>query len=109
VTTGWDPRPFLLNPVPWYPGASETNWVGPASPAQIAEQLRHALRFVRDNPHATLANTALIYAWNENAEGGWIVPTLFELRDEGYPLRLDAVRSVLRPEVPRGEGWGPVR
>jgi hypothetical protein len=109
VTTGWDPRPFLLNPVPWYPGASETNWVGPASPAQIAEQLRHALRFVRDNPHATLANTALIYAWNENAEGGWIVPTLFELRDEGYPVRLDAVRSVLRPEVPRGEGWGPVR
>ncbi len=109
VTTGWDPRPFLMNPVPWYHGASETNWVGPASPEQIAEQLTHALRFVRDHPDATLANTALIYAWNENAEGGWIVPTLHEMRDAGCPLRLDAVRSVLRPEAPRGKGWDLAR
>jgi len=106
VTTGWDPRPFLDTPMPWYPGATESNWVERATPEQIAEQLRTALDFVRAHPGATLANTVLIYAWNENAEGGWIVPTLFELRDAGYPVRLDAVRSVLRPSVPTGSGWG---
>jgi len=104
VTTGWDPRPFLDYPVPWYPGATESNWVEQATPDQLADQLREALAFVRSYPEASLANTALIYAWNENAEGGWIVPTLAEV-EAGLPLRLDAVRSVLRPDVPRGSGW----
>lgn len=106
VTTGWDPRPFLDYPVPWYPGATETNWGEAATPDQIAEQLRACLDFVEQHPDATLANAALIYAWNENAEGGWIIPTLSELENGGIPRRLDAVRSVLRPGVPRGSGWG---
>lgn len=104
VTSGWDPRPFLYHPVPWYPGTTESNWVAEATPEQVADQLREALAFVRDHPEATLANTALVYAWNENAEGGWIMPTLAEL-EGGVPLRLDAIRSILRPEVPRGSGW----
>lgn len=105
VTTGWDPRPFLDHPVPWYPGATETNWGERATPDQVAEQLAASLEFVKRHPTATLANTALIYAWNENAEGGWIVPTLEEVGNGGVPLRLDAVRGVLRPDVPRGAGW----
>jgi hypothetical protein len=105
VTTGWDPRPFLDCPVAWYPGATEENWVGPATPAEIAAQLREAVAFTGAHPQSTLANTVLIYAWNENAEGGWIVPTLEELRAARYPLRLDAIRSVLRPDVPPGSGW----
>jgi hypothetical protein len=109
VTTGWDPRPFLDHPVPWYPGATESNWVEQARPEQLADQLREALGFVGSHPEASLANTALIYAWNENAEGGWIIPTVAEL-GAGLPLRLDAVRSVLRPDTPRGSGWpSPVR
>jgi hypothetical protein len=103
VTTGWDPRPFVDCPVPWYRGASEANWVETATPAQIADQLEQALAFVRDNPDATLANTVLIYAWNENAEGGWIIPTFNELRDGGRPTRLDAVRDVLK-RGPAGAG-----
>ena len=104
VTTGWDPRPFLDCPVPWYPGATESNWVEQARPEQLADQLREALAFVRSHPEASLANTALIYAWNENAEGGWIIPTLAEV-EAGLPLRLDAIRSVLRPDTPRGSSW----
>lgn len=104
VTTGWDPRPFLDYPVPWYPGAKPDNWVGPATPEQIAEQLRACLDFVKAHPDATLANAALIYAWNENAEGGWIVPTRAEMQG-GIPRRLDAIRGVSRPEVPVGSGW----
>lgn len=105
VTTGWDPRPFLDCPVPWYRGATESHWVEPATPEQVAAQLQEALAYVKAHPEATLANTVLIYAWNENAEGGWIVPTLGELRDAHCPLRLDAVRAVLKPGTPRGSGW----
>ena len=108
VTTGWDTRPFHDCPVPWYPGAAADNWVQTAQPAQVAEQLREALSFNAQHPEATLANSVLVYAWNENAEGGWLVPTLFELRDAGYPQRLDAVRGVLRPEVPPGSGWAGI-
>ncbi len=105
ITTGWDPRPFVDCPVPWYRGATDRNWGGLATPDQLAQQLASALGFVRSNPAATLANSALIYAWNENAEGGWIIPTLEEVRDGGVPLRLDALRTVLKPAVPRGSGW----
>ena len=105
VTTGWDPRPFLERPVPWYHGAAEANWIEPATPADIAAQLRAARDFVQAHPDATLANSVLIYAWNENAEGGWIVPTLAEARAGGGPLRLEAVRRVLRPEAPADKGW----
>jgi hypothetical protein len=109
VTTGWDPRPFLDYPVPWYPSATENNWVEQARPEQLADQLREALALVRSHPEASLANTVLIYAWNENAEGGWIIPTLPEV-EAGLPLRLDAIRSVLRPNTPRGSDWpGPMR
>jgi hypothetical protein len=105
ITTGWDPRPFLDHPVSWYPGATERNWGERATPDQLAEQLATCLDFVKQHPDATLANAALIYAWNENAEGGWIIPTLEEVRDGGVPLRLDALRNVLKPDVPRGSGW----
>ena len=105
ITTGWDPRPFLDCPVPWYPGGSERNWGERATADQVAEQLAASLDFVAQYPGATLANAVLIYAWNENAEGGWIIPTLPELGDGGVPLRLDALRSVLKPEAARGSGW----
>jgi hypothetical protein len=105
VTTGWDPRPFVHTPVPWYKGASPDNWVERGTPEEIAAQLRAGLDFVAEHPEATLANSLLIYAWNENAEGGWIVPTRHELNERRCPLRLDAVRSVLRPSASRGEGW----
>jgi hypothetical protein len=105
VTTGWDPRPFLDCPVPWYHGASDSHWVETATPAEIATHLRQAIAFTEAQPESTLANTVLIYAWNENAEGGWIIPTLHELRTAGHPLRLDAVRSVLKPDTSPGSGW----
>ncbi|MFI7067520.1 hypothetical protein ACIBL3_41450 [Kribbella sp. NPDC050124] len=44
----------------------------------------------------TAANSVLIYAWNENLEGGWICPTLNEMRYFGRPLRLDAIAGANR-------------
>jgi hypothetical protein len=46
---------------------------------------------MRSHPAAVPANTALIYAWNEYDEGGWLAPTYPDDRS-----RLEAVRRVLR-------------
>lgn len=103
VTSGFDPRPFV-NQGTFY-NADAGHWMETASPRQIGEQLQAAMDFNRRYPESTPANTILIYAWNENAEGGWIVPTLFELRDSGHPLCLDAIRSILKPYSVPGKGW----
>ena len=97
VTTGWDKRTRHENPVSWESPSAATEWVERATPEQIAAHLKDAIDWNNANPDSTVANTALIYAWNENDEGGWIIPTLFEMRDAGQPLRLNAIREVLKP------------
>ncbi len=58
---------------------------------ELSQHLRHALEWVQTHAEAALAKAVLIYAWNENDEGGWLVPTL----EEG-DWRVQAVRKVLR-------------
>lgn len=80
VNAGWDGRPRK------YPKA----WFASATPAELAENLRNAMAWVRANPDVAEANTILIYAWNEHDEGGWLCPTLSE-----GSARLDATRAIL--------------
>ena len=75
VSFGWDPRPRVDNPVPWTKYTSGNHYRA-AEPQQLAEHLKEALDWTAIHPAATEANTVLIYAWNENDEGGWLVPTL---------------------------------
>jgi hypothetical protein len=95
VMSGWDRRPRIVNPVPWEkyqkPGEGIEKYYQTATPAAIAEHLQHSLDWIRANKAASPANAALIYAWNENDEGGWLTPTLHE-----GPARLDALRKVLK-------------
>lgn len=94
VTTGWDPRPRIDNPVAWisyYPN----NWGQTATPAEIATHLQEGLNWVDSNPTVADANTLLMYAWNEFDEGGWLSPTLYTGTD-----RLDALKGILHPPVP---------
>jgi len=96
---GWDRRPRVENPVPWE--RAERNaadsviesqrYYEQPSPSELAEHLASAVRWVRDHPDGTPANTVLVYAWNENDEGGWLVPTL-----EGGAARVNAIGSTLR-------------
>jgi len=94
VTTGWDPRPRVDNPVTWATYAAN-NWVQTAAPAQLAVHLQEGLNWVDSNPTVADANTVIMYAWNEFDEGGWLCPTLFTGTD-----RLDALKGVLQPPVP---------
>ena len=37
-----------------------------------------AVGWACDHPSSSLTRHVMAYAWNENSEGGWIVPTLGE-------------------------------
>jgi hypothetical protein len=98
ITTGNDRRPRYDTPVFWenegrpWPAYFEDIYVQTAKPAELADLVRHCVEWLRLNAAAAPAQTILVYAWNENDEGGWLIPTLpFD------KSRLDALRSVLRP------------
>ena len=100
VTTGWNKEPRKdAGGVSWEGGHSyltQTVFIPPATAGEIAEHLKSALTFVKENPKTCEANALIMYAWNEHDEGGWLVPTW---TPEGLPNmdRLDAIRKVLRP------------
>ncbi len=92
VMTGWDPSPRVANPVPW--GSDGTASYAEATPAQIATQLTDALDWIAAHPQDT-ANTALVYAWDEFDEGGWLAPTYVAGDPTGDTSRLTAVGQAL--------------
>ncbi len=73
--TGWDRRPRVQNPVPWEgwqrPGEGMDRWYAAPTPAELSAHAARAVAFAARQPH----RTALLYAWNENDEGGHLVPT----------------------------------
>jgi len=95
VMTGWDRRPRVEQPVFWEtwqrPNAGIERFYAAPTPAELSTYVEHAV----DWAQAHDAKAILIYAWNENDEGGWLVPT----QKEGTS-RLQAVRSALRHRRP---------
>lgn len=95
VMTSADRRPRVEHPVPWEhyqkPGVGMDKFYELPTPAELASHLDHALTWINKNPAAAPAKAVIIYAWNENDEGGWLVPTLSE-----GTARIDAAAKVLR-------------
>ncbi len=81
VTTGWDPEPRVLHPVPWtsYP---EARYAPPADPAGIRYMGEAYAKWIAANPTCTPTGHVLTFAWNEFEEGGFLCPTLGE---DGHP------------------------
>jgi hypothetical protein len=95
VTTGWDRRPRVAHPVSWEkPDRLDAIefYYEPPTPEELATHLRTALDWCARYPSATDASTILIYAWNENDEGGWLVPSLWPAQGNA---RLEAIGRVL--------------
>eukprot|EP00750_Incisomonas_marina_P031393 INCI8097.1.p1 GENE.INCI8097.1~~INCI8097.1.p1 ORF type:complete len:377 (-),score=40.15 INCI8097.1:91-1221(-) len=93
---GWDPRPRNEHPPPWLPSGEGSNWVDNATAADVATAVSSALTWScshRDS--SSITGHVLIYAWNENTEGGWLTPTLGP-NGEVDTSRLDALQSVLQ-------------
>lgn len=106
ATAGWDPRPRVEHPVPWIsvephpdptPPAQQQPLVDAvtATPAQLARHLQDAIDWTKNNRNLNPANAIIVYDWNENDEGGWLIPTW---KPDGQPdrSRLDAVSHVLK-------------
>jgi len=95
VSSGWDNRP--LQGDQWrdiYPQKADPGpWYAEPTPIELAEHLRAALQWTKQNQAQVEANTVLLYAWHETGEGGMLVPSLRE-----GSVRLDAIREVLRAE-----------
>jgi hypothetical protein len=93
VMAGWDVRPRIDHHVFWIKKmhAKIDEYVQHATPQQVANHLQDAIDWLKTNPASAGPNAILIYAWNENDEGGWIVPTLFEGK-----ARLDAIAKILK-------------
>ncbi|MBN1182569.1 MAG: T9SS type A sorting domain-containing protein [Bacteroidales bacterium] len=95
VSTGGDGRPRIENPVSWIddPSAYERYFETP-TPQQITTHLGQAFNFIENNPSTCEVKLVLMYAWNENDEGGWLVPTL-ENDIDTNTSRIDSLRSFL--------------
>jgi hypothetical protein len=92
VMTGWDSRPQYDNPLPWDKDPRRA-FYETASAGEIAAEVSNLLSWMKSHPQATPANAAIIYAWNEFTEGGWICPTW---TDHGPDTsRIDAIAKVL--------------
>jgi hypothetical protein len=73
ITIGWDRRPWEENQLPpqkmsvWYPDRT---------PKLVEEFVRLGIQWLDKHPDkATSERLLLLYAWNENGEGGYLTPT----------------------------------
>jgi hypothetical protein len=112
VSFGWDGRPRVDNPVPWVKNPTP-NYFEAGTPAELADQMRQALDWIRDNPTTSSPGLALIYAWNEFDEGGWLCPIL-SADGAADTSRIEALGRVLRDhcrepgqtDIPTSAGQG---
>lgn len=109
ATAGWDTRPRQERPPSWCRWVTAAPDLTPpeqqkplrdavtATGEQIAQHIQEAIAWTRAHRDLNPANCILIYGWNENDEGGWLIPTL---GDDGRPddSRVRALGKVLRPE-----------
>ena len=98
VTAGWDNRPRYYCGCPWYANIEDlrNSWIQYPTLAELQKQVEDAIKFTQTNPKATDFQSIIIYARNEYDEGGYIAPTLFQLRDEGRPVKLDAINRAIQ-------------
>lgn len=105
VMSGWDRRPRIARPVPWEtyqrPGVGMDQYYEPAKPDELARHLARAVDWLQTNRSQAKAGLAIIYAWNENDEGGWLVPTL----GDGN-ARLEAIGKILKTQNRRSAAAG---
>lgn len=86
---GWNPLPRILHPTPWhiYP---DKEYYTNATPEELAQHFKNGMQWLKKNKEASPAQCAIIYAWNEFDEGGWLCPTIGNNTN-----RIDAISPIL--------------
>eukprot|EP00041_Stephanoeca_diplocostata_P014473 m.263757 g.263757 ORF g.263757 m.263757 type:complete len:157 (-) comp19708_c0_seq42:233-703(-) len=85
VSPGWDPSPREYIDLPWGDQGHKACVLALGHPcyvqdptmAELTAHTRDAVEFALANPAIVEANAVIIGAWNENDEGHWIVPSLY--------------------------------
>lgn len=72
---GWDMRPTLAHPDQLYGRSTTPGTCAPATEAEWIAYIADARRTAALGARDPVMPGLLFYAWNELAEGGWIVPT----------------------------------
>ena len=97
VMVGWDTRPRQEHPPSWHTDVAAHDKLGQfvvaPTPDQFAQECRKAVRFIDKNPTHCQARLSLIYAWNENSEGGPLEPSIGDPTAE----KLRAAAGVIAP------------
>ena len=102
VTAGWENRPRFHTGCSWYEDTDTLRnaWIQYPTMPELQKHTSDAITFTLANEKVQDFKSILIYAWNENDEGGFIAPTLFELQDpanNGRPPKLDAINRAIQP------------
>ncbi|MEM2905586.1 MAG: glycoside hydrolase family 99-like domain-containing protein [Candidatus Bathyarchaeia archaeon] len=88
VTTGWDKRPWEDPSKP----EEQSVYYPDRTPPQVGSLVERAVKWLDAHPEKTVKELLiLLYAWNENGEGGYLTPT--RCHGDTY---LKAIANVLR-------------
>ena len=73
-SVGWNPKPRITNPVPWYP-YEYVEYVDKITKEEYLEAAQRFADWISNHREQIHNNHILTYAWNEFEEGGYICPT----------------------------------
>jgi len=109
ASAGWDTRPRNERPPSWIrslvpqpahdptPFSEQKPLIDSvtATPEQLTSHFLDAIQWTERHRDLNVANTIIVYAWNEHDEGGWLQPTLGA---DGFPNeeRIRALGEILR-------------
>ena len=75
LSMGWNPAPRVDNPSPWV-NYRDLPYAGLPNEAEIEYAFKSLDNFITENKEQSNTGCALVFAWNEFEEGGYLCPTL---------------------------------